>query len=97
MKHFTLGERYEIKALLSQSLSYRSIGKLMYKSPSTISREVMLGGGKTKYDPEKAQRKYFERRRRAPYKFTMQMQEAISQALELQYSRRTNNSEAKEK
>ena len=100
MKHFTLGERYEIKALLSQSLSYRSIGKLMHKSPSTISREVAIGGGKSKYNPEESQRMYLEHRQRKPYKFTVQMQEAITHALELQYSpeqitgrRKKNNQE----
>lgn len=86
MKHFTLGERYEIKALLSQSVSYRAIGKQMDKSPSTISREVVRSGGKDRYDPERTHKNYLERRGRLPYKFDTQMQEAIIQALEQQHS-----------
>ncbi len=86
MKHFTLGERYEIKAFLSQSISYRAIAKQMDKSPSAISREIVRGGGKTQYEPERAQRYYLERRQRLPYKFDPLMQEAITQALEQQHS-----------
>lgn len=86
MKHFTHVERYEIKALLSQSLSYRIIGKQMQKSPSAISREVRKEGGKAQYDPERAQQRYIQHRQRTPYKFDGQMQEAIIHALQQQYS-----------
>jgi IS30 family transposase len=86
MKHFTHGERYEIKALLSQQLSYRAIGKQMHKAASTISREIIRGGGRTGYTPERSQENYFFRRQRSPYKFDSLMQEAITHALELQYS-----------
>jgi len=86
MKHFTLSQRYELRALLAQHTPYRQIGKHLGKSPSAISREVSSNGGKNHYDPEQAHRRYYQKRQRAPYKFTAQLQQEIIAQLQQDYS-----------
>lgn len=39
-KHFTFDERQQLERLLSESLSFKSISKILHKNPSTVSREV---------------------------------------------------------
>ena len=45
----SLGEREEIRAGLARGESLRSIGRLLGRAPSTVSREVSLNGGREGY------------------------------------------------
>lgn len=46
-----LSDRLEIKILLDKTYSYREIGKVLGRSPNTISYEVEMNGGRETYNP----------------------------------------------
>ena len=49
-----LSDRLEIKILLNKRYSYRAIGKVLGRSPNTISYEIETNGGRDGYDPYNA-------------------------------------------
>ena len=53
MKHLSKTERQEIGLYLKKGYSIRSIGKMLGRSPSTISREVMRNLVNNEYVPDK--------------------------------------------
>ena len=63
--HFTLSERICLQQLLSEGKNYRSIAKILGRSPSTISREVKRNFSKKKnrYNAWRATTLYIIRRR----------------------------------
>ena len=56
------GQRYQIQAYLSQSLSQRKIAEMLRVSPSTISRELKRNTVGDEYCPAKAHRKALSKR-----------------------------------
>ncbi len=50
----SLVERLELKILLEKGYSLRAIARSMDRSPTTISHEVRINGGRTRYDPHHA-------------------------------------------
>ena len=61
MQYLTYYDRKIIEKLLKQKLSYRSIGKTIGRSHTTISDEIRLNSGQLGYSAEKAQH-YHEQR-----------------------------------
>jgi IS30 family transposase len=55
-------ERKEISYLKGKGYGIRAIGKMMHRSPSTISREIARNSVKGEYVPGKAQMKSYQRR-----------------------------------
>jgi len=55
-------ERIEIYALMKAGNSLRQIAKALFRSPSTIARELQRNTGRRGYRPKQAQRKTMERR-----------------------------------
>jgi IS30 family transposase len=49
-----LSDRLEIKILLNKRYSYREIGKVLGRSPNTISYEIEVNGGRDGYNPYNA-------------------------------------------
>jgi transposase, IS30 family len=49
-----LSDRLEIKILLGKRYSYREIGRVLGRSPNTLSVEVERNGGRETYDPYRA-------------------------------------------
>lgn len=58
-------ERYLIHAYRHAGFSMREIAQTLSRAPSTVSREVRRNGDAKGYDPERAQRKSWQRRSRA--------------------------------
>ena len=52
--HLTLEEREEISRGIAAGTSVRSIAQALDRSPSTVSREIVRNGGRTKYRASKA-------------------------------------------
>ncbi len=63
-KHLTQEQRYEIRAMYLQGISYRRMSSILGLSPSTISREIRRNSGFRGYRPKQAQQKADERRKR---------------------------------
>lgn len=61
-RHITIEERETIFACLAQGKSFRDIGRLIGRSNKTVTNEVENNGGRGKYKPSKAQRRYEENR-----------------------------------
>lgn len=61
MKHLTYYDRKIIEKLLKQKLSYRSIGRTLGRSHTTISDEISLNSGQLGYSADRAQN-YHEKR-----------------------------------
>ena len=61
MQYLTFDDRKVIEKLLKQNLSYRSIGKVLQRSHTTISDEIKLNSGQLGYCAERAQH-YHEQR-----------------------------------
>ncbi len=61
-KHLSLEEREKIELLHAKALSSRIIGKELGRTPSTISRELLLGTVMGAYRAEVAHRAAFKRR-----------------------------------
>ncbi|MCC6844997.1 MAG: helix-turn-helix domain-containing protein, partial [Bacteroidetes bacterium] len=55
-KHLTQEQRYEIRAMYLQGISYRQMSSILGLSPSTISREIRRNSGFRGYRPKQAQR-----------------------------------------
>lgn len=65
--HFTKNNRTELSILLKKGYSYRDIGDVLGKSPSSISREVGSNSVNGVYDPDKANHKAYVKRRYSKY------------------------------
>ena len=63
-KRLTLDDRVEISVGLGHDLSFRAIARRLDRNVSTVSREVTANGGPTRYRPERAHRRAYERARR---------------------------------
>ena len=65
--HFTIEERTCLRKYYMEGLSFRKIAKLLGRSPSSISREIMRNRSfinvKPAYYPHTAHKKYLFRRR----------------------------------
>ncbi len=61
MKYLTYYDRKIIEKLLKQKLSYRSIGRAIGRSHTTISNEIKLNSGQLGYSAERAQ--YYHEKR----------------------------------
>ena len=61
MKHLTYYDRKIIEKLLKQNLSYRSIGRTIGRSHTTISDEIKLNSGQLGYSADRAQ--YYHEKR----------------------------------
>ncbi|MDP3763290.1 MAG: IS30 family transposase [bacterium] len=66
-RHLQKADRQEIKHYLDKGYSHRDIGKLLMRSPNSISREIKKNSTKGVYDPEKAQDKSRNRRKNSKY------------------------------
>ena len=55
-KHLTQEQRYEIRAMYLQGISYRRMSSILGLSPSTISREIRRNSRFWGYRPKQAQR-----------------------------------------
>ncbi len=55
MKYLTFDDRKVIEKLLNKKLSYRSIGKAIGRSHTTVSDEIRLNSGQLGYSAERAQ------------------------------------------
>ena len=64
-KQLTLGQRYQLSALLQHHLSQQAMADTLGVDKSTLSRELSKNGGKDVYCPEAAQQKAFQRKRAA--------------------------------
>lgn len=67
--HFTSDERNELSILLRAEIKQKEIAKLLGKSPSAISQEIVRNKLKEKYDAKIAKRKTKERRLIANQRF----------------------------
>jgi IS30 family transposase len=63
-RHLSLDERVEIRVGLERSWSYRRIGQVVGRSPSTVCREVAANGGRGGYRPMAAHQRAWEAARR---------------------------------
>lgn len=72
--HFTLSERNCLQQLLSEGKSYREIGEILGRSPSTISREVKRNSSKKKkhYNAWRGTTLYIVRRKKCVRKHKIQ-------------------------
>jgi IS30 family transposase len=63
-RRLSLDERVEIRVGLERSWSYRRIGQVVGRSPSTVCREVAANGGRGGYRPMAAHQRAWEAARR---------------------------------
>jgi len=61
--HLSSFERGQIHILLKQGMNPMNIGEALGRTPSTIGREIQRNSTSRGYDPERAQRRYTERRK----------------------------------
>jgi len=61
-------ERKEIRYFLDKGYSIRKIGKILKRSPNTISREIKNNSVRGEYDPEKANHKSYVKRHYASFR-----------------------------
>ena len=85
--HFTLEERERLRIYLSENKSIRKIGKLLGKSPSSVSRELARNKNKDgSYNAWRATSLYIMRRRKSvrPYRVTVdvELEEWIKKCLD---------------
>lgn len=66
-KHFNLSNRIELSILLKKGYSFRDIGPVLEKNPSSISREINTNSVNGTYDPFKAQHKAYVKRKYSKY------------------------------
>ena len=64
-KQLTLGQRYQLQAMLKNGLSLKAIADTLGVDKSTVSRELKRNSGPGGYCPEAAERKKTERKRTA--------------------------------
>lgn len=62
-EHIKKAERLEIAILLNKGYSFRSIAKVLKRSPSSISDEIRNNSVRGKYDPHKANHKAYVKRK----------------------------------
>ena len=65
--HFSKNERNELSVLLKRGYSYSDIARVLWKSHSSVSREVKKNSVKGTYDPDKANQKARTRRKDSKY------------------------------
>lgn len=63
-------ERLEIKILLDKDYSMRAIGRVMERSPNTISYEIRANSVNGEYDPHKAHQKARNRKRYRKFQYS---------------------------
>ena len=61
-------ERKEIRYFLEKEYSIRKIGRILKRSPNTISREIKKNSVRGEYDPEKANHKSYVKRHKASFR-----------------------------
>ena len=61
MKYLTFNDRKIIEKLLNKKLSYRSVGRAICRSHTTVSDEIRLNSGQLGYSAERAQ--YYHEKR----------------------------------
>ncbi|MCP4800707.1 MAG: IS30 family transposase [bacterium] len=87
-KQLTLGQRYQLYALLQHHLSQQAMADTLGVDKSTISRELSKNGGRSGYCPEAAQQNAFQRKRAAckSSKVDEQHRQIIERGLRLGWS-----------
>jgi len=86
--HLTIGQRYEIFALLQKKFSQKDIAKSISKDKSVISREIRRNSIEGLYNPLIAQNLYIERLKYKPHKikFTDDVKQFIDSQIKLDFS-----------
>lgn len=87
-EQLTLGERYQIQALLKAGKNKAEIARILRRHRSTIAREIARNQGQRGYRPKQAQNKASQRRRDAgkSIKFTDKVKKYVDEKLALQWS-----------